>query len=222
MVGLTRPGDSQRGTAGQRVGVIGGTFDPIHLGHLVIADRVREALDLDRVLFVPAWLSPLKLDTTPASPEHREAMLRLAIADHQSFELSRVDLEREGPSYTVDTLELLTRRLGSGTELNFVLGADSLVDLPLWHAPDRLIQLARLAVVPRPGFSSDLDVLDRAIPGSKEAIRQVDAPLLEISATDLRRRVAERRSIRYLVPEAVRAYIQEHRLYVEHRTSSGR
>ncbi len=197
----------------RKVGVIGGTFDPIHIGHLFIAERVQEALELDNMLFVPAWVSPLKLASAPTSAEHRLAMLRLAVADNKDFGISLVELERKGPSFTVDTLVALRERLGQEDTLTFVLGTDALIELPRWHQPDRLIRLARLATVPRRGFAPDLDVLEAAVPGVRDSIHIVDAPTLEISATDLRACVAAGRSIRYLVPDPVRRYILDHGLY---------
>jgi nicotinate-nucleotide adenylyltransferase len=196
-----------------RLGVFGGTFDPIHHGHLVAAEEVRARLGLDRVLFVPAGMQPLKLDQDVTPSVHRVAMVELAIASNPGFALSRVDVDRDGPSYTADTLELLTREWGSETELFFIMGMDSLADILTWKDPGRIIRLARIIVVGRPGFRANLDRLDEAIPGAAQRVQFVDAPRLEISSSDLQRRVREGLPIRYQVPESVEDYICRHALY---------
>lgn len=196
-----------------RVGVVGGTFDPVHIGHLVAAEEVRALVGLDRVLFVPAGQPPHKRWTiTPAA--HRVAMLEAAIADNPAFALSRVEVDRPGPSYSVDTLAQLRAELGPATELFFVVGMDMLADLPHWRQPERLPGLARIVAVTRPGFPRfDLARLEPIIPNARDVIQVVPIPELRISATDLRRRVAAGRPIRYQVPAAVEAYIREQGLY---------
>ncbi len=198
-----------------RLGVFGGTFDPIHYGHLVAAEEVRYRLRLDKVLFVPAGMPPHKLDHDITPTRHRLAMLELAIASNPGFALSRVDIDRHGPCYTVDTLALLHEEYGPGTELFFLMGMDSLADLLTWKDPERLIRLARIVVVGRPGFQADVDELDKVLPGAAERICIVDTPLMEVSSSDIRQRVREGAPIRYQVPEAVEAYIREHRLYLD-------
>ncbi len=196
-----------------RIGVLGGTFDPIHFGHLAAAEEARLALDLERVLFVPAGVSPLKRDQARTPALHRLAMTRLAVASNPHFAVSTVDLDREGPSYTVDTLAILQAELGPAAELFFIVGADSLVDLARWHDPARLIQLCHLVAVSRPPYEYDPAALERALPGVTERVIYLPVPLLDIASSDLRRRVREGRSIRYYVPAAVVDYIQAHNLY---------
>lgn len=198
-----------------RLGVFGGTFDPIHYGHLVAAEEVRYRLQLDKVLFVPAGVPPHKLDHDITPTRHRVAMLELALASNPGFALSRVDIDRHGPCYTVDTLALLHQEYGPGAELFFLMGMDSLADILTWKEPERLIRLARIVVVGRPGFQADVDELDKVLPGAAERISIVDTPLMEVSSSDIRRRVREGAPIRYQVPDAVEAYIRAHRLYLD-------
>jgi nicotinate-nucleotide adenylyltransferase len=196
-----------------RVGVFGGTFDPIHMGHLVSAEEARVKLELERVVFVPARLPPHKLDQVVSPVEHRLTMLELAIASNPHFAVSRVDVDRFGPSYTVDTIELLRDEWGSGIEVYFIMGSDSLLDILTWHNPRRLIRLCRFAVVSRPGYQVDLDELDALLPGVASRVQILNAPELAISSTDIQRRVREGMSIKYQVPEAVEDYIYQHKLY---------
>jgi nicotinate-nucleotide adenylyltransferase len=196
-----------------RVGVLGGTFDPIHIGHLVSAEEVRVKLGLECVVFVPAGLPPHKLDHVMSPVEHRLAMVELAIASNPHFAVSRVDVDRFGPCYTVDTIELLRDEWGADVEIYFIMGSDSLLDILTWHNPRRLIRLCRLAVVSRPGYQVDLDELDALLPGVASRVQMLNAPELAISSTDIQRRVREGLSIKYQVPEAVEAYIYQHKLY---------
>jgi nicotinate-nucleotide adenylyltransferase len=178
--------------------VFGGSFDPVHNGHLAIAMAALESIPLDRVLFVPARRSPLKDETPAASEADRLAMLELATREEPRFAVSRIELDRPSPSYTVDTLEALA---GEG-RLFLILGGDAARDLSRWRDPERVRKLAALVVARRPG--SDYD--DRA------AI-VLDAPLMDVSARELRARAARGRSLRYLVPDAVWRYIEERKLY---------
>jgi nicotinate-nucleotide adenylyltransferase len=196
-----------------RIGVLGGTFDPIHYGHLAAAEEARAALELERVLFVPARVSPLKQDRPLTAAHHRLTMTRLATAANPAFQVSTVDLEREGPSYTVDTLALLQAELGPAAELYFIVGLDSLAELPQWHDPARLIRLCRIVAVSRPPHECDLAALERALPGVTERVSLLRIPLLDIASSDLRQRVREGRPIRYYVPPAVAEYIHIHKLY---------
>jgi nicotinate-nucleotide adenylyltransferase len=196
-----------------RVGVFGGTFDPIHIGHLVSAEEVRVKLRLERVVFVPAGLPPHKLDHVMSPVEHRLAMVELAIASNPHFAVSRVDIDRFGLCYTVDTIELLRDEWGPGVEIYFIMGSDSLLDIFTWHDPRRLIRLCRFAVVNRPGYQVDLDELDVLLPGVASRVQMLSAPELAISSTDIQRRVREGLSIKYQVPEAVEDYIYRHKLY---------
>jgi len=193
------------------LGVMGGTFDPIHLGHLAVAEEAREVLGLDRILFVPAGQPPHKPagDVTPI--EHRLAMVELAIADNPAFELSRVEVDRLGPSYTVDTVERLA---AAGDRLTVILSAETFAELPTWHEPERLFEAARVAVAPRWGYPApDPEWLAEAFPGREVRVSYLEGPRLGVSSTALRARVAAGRSIRYLVPAPVEAYIATHHLY---------
>jgi nicotinate-nucleotide adenylyltransferase len=199
----------------QRLGVLGGTFDPIHHGHLVAAQEAFYQLGLDQVLFVPAGMPPHK----PAGPitpaRHRLRMIELAIGDRPCFALSRVDVDRPGPHYSADTLQLLKDEWGIDTTLFFIEGSDSLAEILSWHEPQRIAELAELTVVERPGAEPDLDRLEQHLPALKGRMHRVQMPLLDISSTDLRRRVREGRPIDYLVPDAVKDYILEQELYLE-------
>ena len=194
-----------------RAGILGGTFDPVHVGHLVLAEQARDALALDLVLFVPAgepWRKSHRVITAGAD---RLEMLRRAIDGNDAFGISDVELRREGPTYTADTLEALAaERLDD--EFWFIVGADALADLPNWHEPERIVQHARLAVAPREGDESVEAVLP-PIEGIAGRVDRFSMPRMEISSTDIRARVAARRSVRYLVPDAVAAYIADRRLY---------
>jgi nicotinate-nucleotide adenylyltransferase len=199
----------------QAIGVFGGTFDPPHLGHLILAESACDVLSLDRVLFVLAADPPHKR-TIPITPvEHRLPMLNSAISANPRFVLSDVDMARPGPHYTVDTLRILQEQYPSA-DFYFLLGGDSLRDMPSWYAPEGIIAQARLAVMGRQGSNIDLDGLESRLPGIIDRLVFVDAPAIGISATDLRERLRVGQSIRYLVPEAVRLYIEEHRLYRNH------
>jgi len=199
-----------------RLGILGGTFDPIHFGHLLAGEEARVTLGLDRVLFAPAGDPPHKQGHPLLPIAHRLAMVRLAIADNPAFELTTVDVDRPGPHYTVDLVRLVREEWGTGAEDTFfIMGADSLAHLLTWHRPDRLIQLCRLAVVARPGYRADLGELESALPGLSRRLDWVEMPVLGISSSDLQRRVRQGRSIRYQVPAAVAQYVAEHHLYRE-------
>ena len=197
----------------QRVGILGGTFDPVHHGHLVAAEEARYQLDLHRVLFVPAGHPPHKPQQRITPAHHRLRMLERAVASNPHLAISPVDLDRPGPSYTVDTLELLRAEWGSDALLFFIQGADLLNDILTWHQPQRLIQLCHLAVVERSGVDVDLERLEEQLPGLSARIHWLTMPGLDISSRNLRARVSEGRPISYLVPRAVELYIQEQRLY---------
>lgn len=205
-------------TAPQRqFGVLGGTFDPIHIGHLIIAQEAVSALQLDRLFFLPAGDPPHKRNRHIAPAADRLRMVELAIADNPAFALSRVDVERSGPSYTVDTLKLLHEQWGSATDIYFVIGWDMLDDLLTWHDPAGVIQQAdKLVAVHRPGYEYDpryLAHLEAVLPGMLQRLVLLEAPQMAISSSDLRQRVATGRSVRYQVPEAVEHYMQAHGLY---------
>ncbi len=196
-----------------RLGVMGGTFDPIHYGHLVAAQEAATTLDLDRVLFIPVWQPPHKADEPSASPEDRLCMVRLAVADNTHFEVSTIEIERAGLSYTVDTLQGLADTY-QGAVLYFIVGMDSLADLPKWHDPARILRLARIAALHRPGWATvDLAALAHELPESNGRVDLVEMPELDISSTELRERIRGGRPVRYLVPDTVAAYLAERDLY---------
>ncbi|HEU5229664.1 MAG TPA: nicotinate-nucleotide adenylyltransferase [Ktedonobacteraceae bacterium] len=201
----------------RRIGLIGGTFDPIHYAHLAIAEEVRTALDLTEMVFIPAGEPPHKIGHTLTAIDDRLAMLQLAIASNPHFTYSRVEIDRSGPSYLVDTLRILHAEWGTDINLYFVIGWDSLEELHHWHDPLGILeQLTHLVVVKRPGHSVDIEYnkqLELRLPGIMQRLLVTSAPQLAISSTDLRRRVAEERSIKYLLPETVERYIYEHGLY---------
>ncbi len=196
-----------------RLGVFGGTFDPIHLAHLRVAEDVAEALALDRVLFVPAGRPPHR-GRPHASPQARLAMVCFAIAGNPRFEVTDLEVRRREPAYTVDTLTLL-RYLYPRAEMFLLLGMDQLRDFPRWHRPERILELVKMAVFPRPGVTAPVRPLrlpsGRLLPAGR--VRRVPVRALDVSATDIRRRVAADRSCRYLLPDAVASYIRRHRLY---------
>jgi nicotinate-nucleotide adenylyltransferase len=211
-------------TTTARLGVFGGTFDPIHLAHLAVAEAARDAFDLDQVLFMPAGIPPHKPDRPISPAHHRLAMVEAAIAGNDAFVASRMELDRGGPSYTVDTLRDLTagRTMdGAPLELVLILSAEAFVELPTWRDPATVLALAALAVAPRDGFpDADAAFLGRHFPGVPTNAVFLDGPRLRISASDLRARAAAGRSLRYLVPDAVAAYIGDHALYQDHRRTA--
>lgn len=196
------------------VGVLGGTFDPLHLGHLVLAEEARGQLGLERVLFVPAREQWLKAGLAVSPVEDRVEMVQRGIAGNPHFRLSRVEVDRPGPSYTADTMEILQRELGEEARLFFLLGWDSLADLPRWRQPERLLRACTLAAFPRPGVGEEsLARLEATIPSLSGRLVLLKGPQVDISGTEIRRRVAAGGSLRYLVPEGVEAYIRERGLY---------
>ena len=198
------------------IGVLGGTFDPVHNGHLILAEETRSWLNLAEVIFVPAGQPCLKADIPILPAEHRLGMLRLAIADKSHFKLSTMEIERAGPSYTVDTIAETREKLGSEDELFFILGWDNLAELPQWREPSRLIELCCLVAAPRPGYPRpNLKTLEASIPGISQRVMLMKKPEVDISASDIRERVARGLSVRHLVPEPVNRYIKEHGLYVK-------
>lgn len=208
---------SGSGPVSGAIGILGGTFDPVHVGHLAIAEEAREALALERVVFVPAGL-PVHKPGRPVSPaEHRLAMIAAAIADNPAFVLSRAEVDRPGPSYAVDTLEALAaeaRAAGGRPDLVFILSSEAYAGLPTWRRPERILELCRMAVVPRPGADPvDPVAMARLVPGADRRTIVIDGPTLAVSGSTIRARVAAGRSIRYLVPDAVIAYIDDHGLY---------
>ena len=195
-------------------GVLGGTFDPVHHGHLIVADEVRAWLNLAGIIFVPTG-QPWMKASTPISPaEHRVQMVHLAIANKPYCEVSTVEIERSGPSYMVDTMAELQSRLQAEDEIFLILGWDSLAELPQWQEPSQLITMCHLVAVSRPGFSRpNLKKLDALIPGLSKRTVIFDKPVVNISASVIRDRVRRGLSVRHLVPEPVNEYIKQHGLY---------
>lgn len=201
-----------------RIGIFGGTFDPVHLGHLILAEQCREQGRLDQVLFVPAARPPHKEERALSPFAQRVEMLSLAIAGHPMFRVDELEKDRPGPSYTVDTLETIHCR-HPDAELFLLIGSDTLQDLPQWYEPRRVLELSGLLIGARPGWkieSADELRTSLQIPSETPLRYQVvQMPLVDISSRDLRRRAAQKLSLRYMVPRAVEAYIQDKQLYVE-------
>jgi nicotinate-nucleotide adenylyltransferase len=197
----------------ERLGVFGGTFDPPHIGHLILAAEACQQLNLDRLLWVLTPLSPLKRAKGITQLDQRLALVQLAIAEDADFELSRIEIDSPGPYYTLDTILKLADEKPSA-DLILVIGGDSLRDLPRWHRPaDLLAACHEIGVMRRPGDAVDLSTLERQVPGIQAKVRFVDAPLLDISSSDIRRRVREKLPFRYYVSRPVYKYILEHKLY---------
>jgi nicotinate-nucleotide adenylyltransferase len=201
---------------GLRIGIFGGTFDPVHLGHLILAEQCREQAKLDQVWFVPALLPPHKQDWTLTPFAQRVEMLALAIAGQPAFRIEELEKERPGPSYTVDTLDTLHARHPDHS-WHLLIGSDTQADLPLWRQPERIVQLAELLIMVRPDHvvlaPEQLKASLRLANEVQFKQRLIDAPLIEISSSDLRRRVSEGRSLRFMVSRAVECYIHDKQLY---------
>ena len=197
-----------------KVGVLGGTFDPVHMGHLIAAEETRISFGLDEVLFVPAGDPWLKAGQKVTDAYHRMAMVELAVGANPYFHASDMEIERPGPTYTVDTVMELRRRYGAETEVYVALGLDLLGQLGKWHRPERIFDLGTVVGLPRPGFEEfDAAVVDAIVAGASAKVKLLKGSLIGINGTELRRCVAEGLSIRYRVPECVEAYIYEHGLY---------
>jgi nicotinate-nucleotide adenylyltransferase len=202
-------------TAPEHIGIVGGTFDPPHIAHLILGEHGYEELGLTKVLYVPAGTPPHK-DHTRTPEYHRAAMTRIAIADNPHFEMSRVDLDRPGPHYTIDTIATL-REMSPTARFTFIMGEDMFKDLPTWERADGLFTggLLSVAVMRRLGVKGVLraDQHESTLPGLAEHVTMLRSPLVEVSSTDVVRRLRHGDSVRYLVPDAVLAYIQQHNLY---------
>ncbi len=197
----------------QLIGLFGGTFDPPHIGHLILSAETRSQLGLDRLLWVLTPDPPHKQDQPITPLEHRLAMVELAIAEDRRFELSTVEIDRPGPHYALDTVKIIAEQ-NPAAGLVYLMGGDSLRDLPAWRRPADLVAALRfIGVMRRPGDSIDLPALEKIVPGLTSKIRYVDAPLLDIAAHEIRQRVADGRPFRYFLPPAVYDYIVEHNLY---------
>jgi len=198
----------------ERIGILGGTFDPPHMGHLILAQYTMEALELDQVFFVPVGAHPFKQDSTRTRVEHRRNMVQRAIAGNPDFRLSLVDIEREGPHYSADTVRLIGEQHPQA-EVYFLMGGDNLRDFPTWTHADRLIEFARLAVMRRSDEDISGDMHDETMPKLSQRVEIVDTPLLSIwvSSRHIVERLQQGKSVRYLVPDSVLEYIMTQRLY---------
>lgn len=195
-----------------KIGLIGGTFDPPHIGHLIIAEQAYTQLGLETVWFAPVGQPPHKNAQRVSAAEHRVEMTRLAIRDNPHFMLSLADVNRPTPHYITNLFEILVQQYPH-IEWYLIAGSDSFAELPRWYEPKRLLQLTRLAVAERPGFQPDLTKIELALPGIRERVSWVDSPLIDLASHDLQRRIRENLSLRYMVPEDVINYIGMHHLY---------
>ncbi len=197
------------------IGILGGTFDPVHNGHLILADVAQEQLNLSVILFIPAGQPWLKTERIITPAEHRLQMLRLALEDKADFRIEEIEIKRSGPTYSIDTITELKKDLNTEDELFFILGQDILMQLPQWREAPDLVQLCYMVAAPRPGVKKpDLKALEVEIPGITQRVMLMKEPRVDISASDIRERVARGLSVRHLVPEPVNRYIKEHGLYV--------
>jgi nicotinate-nucleotide adenylyltransferase len=202
----------------KRIGVMGGTFDPIHVGHLVTAEEAWEQFQLDQVIFVPSGYPPHKEERKNLDPESRYLMTVIATADNPHFTVSRLEIDRSGPSYTVDTVRELHRLYGKNTEIFFITGADAILEILTWKEPEKVLEECVFIAATRPGYN--LKRLEESLPETEKArhasnprVLVMEIPALAISSTDIRRRVAEGRPIRYLVPEGVLEFIEKNGFY---------
>ncbi len=202
---------------GKRIGVLGGSFDPLHYGHLILAEQIRQEAGLDKVLLIPAYVNPFKEEVPPADGHHRLEMLRLAAGDHPFFGISDIELKREGPSYTYDTLAELKEKEYPDDELYFIMGTDSFYQLEHWHKAEELIRNFGFLIGMRKGY--DEDELKQTIAKLKERYplraEYIRIPELEISSTEIKKCIRDGRSVRFLLPDPVISYIREHDLYLD-------
>jgi nicotinate-nucleotide adenylyltransferase len=197
----------------EQIGLFGGTFDPPHLGHLILASEAYSQLDLNRLLWVLTPDPPHKQDQSITPIAHRLAMVKLAIQDNPTFELSRIELDRPGPHYTLDTIELIAEQYPHA-DITPIIGGDSLRDLPKWNRPRELLQACHwVGVMHRPGEQENLEALEKELPGISSKVHYVDAPLLEIESREIRSRIMDGKPFQYYLRPAVYQYIKEHHLY---------
>ena len=198
-----------------KLGILGGTFDPIHLGHLLIAEEARVTLELDEVVFIAAGQPWMKEGAPISDARHRLSMVRLAVGANPFFHVSALEIDRTGPTYTVDTLEELQSQADHDRHMYLILGMDSLKGLPRWERSESLLKLCTLVAVPRPGHHKrEMGFLDDIQPGASTEVVLLESPEVDISGTEIRRRVSEGLPVRYMVPEGVERYIYSHGLYI--------
>jgi len=201
----------------KKYGIMGGTFDPIHVGHLVIAEEIRWKFNLDKVIFVPAGNPPHKDISKITSGEHRYRMTLLATISNSYFDVSTIELEKQGITYTIDTIKELKSLCKNNTEFYFITGADSILELSTWKDVDQLLSMCNFVAATRPGFQlSKIETKVKELESKyNKCIYTVSTPALQISSTDIRNRIREGRPVKYLLPESVEAYIKKHKLYLD-------
>ncbi len=192
-----------------KVGIIGGTFDPVHLGHLICADFIRENKKLDKIIFLPAAIPPHKTDKKISLNQYRLAMLRMALKDNPYFEISEYEIRKGGISYTIDTVRHFKQNSGDDAEYFLIIGADNLLDLENWKEPGTLLREVRVLVLKRPGID-----VSKAEQRFIQRVTFIDSPVIEISSSDIRRRIKEHTSIKYLVPKNIEKYIYKKGMYI--------
>ena len=199
----------------KRVGIFGGTFDPIHMGHLIVAETIMDEFHLDKVVFIPAAVPPHKLDKQISPAKHRYMMTMLATCSNPRFQVSDMEMHRQGPSYSRDTLAQLIEEHGRDTEFYFIVGADSVESLHTWNRIDELLTMCHFIGASRPGCMPDMEKIAQRFGPLAEKIHCLETPELEISSTEIRHRVGQKRTIRYIVPETVEQYIYKEKLYLD-------
>lgn len=199
----------------KRVGIFGGTFDPIHMGHLIVAETIMDEFHLDKVVFIPAAVPPHKLDRQISPAKHRYMMAMLATCSNPRFQVSDMEMHRQGPSYSRDTLAQLLKEHGSDTEFYFIVGADSVENLHTWNRIDELLTMCHFIGASRPGCMPDMEKIAQRFGPLAEKIHCLETPELEISSTEIRHRAGQKRTIRYIVPETVEQYIYKEKLYLD-------
>lgn len=199
----------------KRVGIFGGTFDPIHIGHLIVAETIMDEFHLDKVVFIPAAVPPHKLDKQISPAKHRYMMTMLATCSNPRFQVSDMEMHRQGPSYSRDTLAQLIEEHGRDTEFYFIVGADSVENLHTWNRIDELLTMCHFIGASRPGCMPDMEKIAQRFGPLAEKIHCLETPELEISSTEIRHRVGQKRTIRYIVPETVEQYIYKEKLYLD-------
>jgi len=197
-----------------RVGILGGTFDPIHIGHLIIAEEARYQLGLSKVIFLPAGKPYFKRDRIVSKKSDRLEMIKLGIKDNSLFEVSEIELDRDGSTYSIDSITRLKKELGGDVDLYFLIGLDALADIHKWKYPVELIEMCWVIGLRRPGYHDfDWSNIESQVPGASQKIKIIEVSQIGVSSTDIRMMVANGISIRYLVPDAVVRYVEEHGLY---------
>lgn len=198
----------------EKIGILGGTFDPVHLGHLIIAEEVRSNVGLDKILFVPAGVPWMRENEGVSAGKHRLNMVDLAVKSNPHFQSSSIEIDRQGVTYTADTLETLREDLDHEVELSFIMGMDVLEKFHLWKSPETVVELCSLVIVNRPGNQAvDVNEVVKKYPEAGAKLRIINVPRMEISSSEIRERVRQEKSLKYLVSEEVIEYIDQNNLY---------